>query len=92
MAPVRAVGIGPLVTGFHRLGGVELSQLRPDDPNGFQSLASSQVKAGLELSLFGEEELSLSVSALQTVWAQNNPVDTRQLSVGLGWYRAPSGG
>ena len=92
VAPIARVGIGPLVTGFHRLGGLELSELEAGDPNGFPALAASQAKVGGELAIRGENEITLSVSALTTVWARNNPADTRVLSVGLGWYQAGSGG
>ena len=92
VAPIARVGIGPVVTGFHRLGGLGLSELEAGDPNGFPALAASQAKVGGELAVRGENEITLSVSALTTVWARNNPADTRVLSVGLGWYQAGSGG
>jgi len=91
VAPTKHVGVGPIVTGFHRLDGIDLddlNDLQPDDPNGFPALAASQVKAGGTLALCGENNITLSISALMAVWARNNPTDTRVLSVGLGWYQA----
>ena len=66
VAPIRQVGLGPLVTGFHRLGGIDLSELKPDDPNGFPSLAASQVKAGGELWISGANDITLAISALRS--------------------------
>lgn len=88
-APTRAVGVGPVLAGFHRLGGVDLADLDPRDPNGFASLQAAQVKVGAELLVSGAADVSLSISALQAIWAENNPGDTRVLSVGVGWYAEP---
>ncbi len=88
VAPTRRIGAGPLFTVFHRLDGNDLGELQLTDPNTFPALAASQAKAGGTLAICGENELTLSISALTTVWARNNPADTRVLSVGLGWYQA----
>lgn len=92
LAPGRALGLGPVVTGFHRLGGIDLGDLDPADDNGFPALDAAQVKVGGELLLAGASRVSLSVTALSTVWAENNPVDTRVLSFGVGWYADGAGG
>ena len=42
-APTRAVGVGPVLAGFHRLGGVDLADLDPRDPNGFASLLEQRM-------------------------------------------------
>lgn len=89
IAPTRRIGLGPLLTGFHRLGGIDLSETRPDDPNAFPALAASQIKAGGELAITGDQDITVSISALSAVWARNNPSDTRVISVGLGWYQKP---
>lgn len=88
-APTRGFGVGPILAGFHRLGGIDLADLDPRDPNGFASLKAAQVKVGAELLVSGADNVSLSLSALQAVWADNNPRDTRVLSVGVGWYAEP---
>lgn len=89
VAPVRRVGLGPVVAGFHRLGGIEFSELSPSDPNGFPALQAAQLKLGGELLVSGDAGVSLSISALQALWARNNPRDTRVISMGLGWYAEP---
>lgn len=88
VAPIRKLGIGPVISGFHRLGGVEFSDLSPSDPNGFPSLDAAQLKAGGELLVTGDGGVSLSISALRTIRARNNPSDTTVLSLGVGWYAA----
>lgn len=81
------ISIGPAVFGFRRLGGVDIAAADFRDPNAFSSLDASQVQVGGKLGVHppgGRGTVSLGV--LRTVAAENNPVDTLAISLGVGFF------
>ena len=94
LAPNPRFGFGPAVAGFTRIGGIDLNPPEADfgDPDFWNSLAATQLKVGGKLGVYSiDNGPTVSVSALWTVYARNNPRDTFALSVGIGQWFAPRG-
>jgi len=88
LAPGPRVGFGPALQGFHRLDGVDVSDVNLGSLNGWNALRAAQVQAGGKVGVFPERGPSLSLGIFRAVYAQNNPLDTLVVSAGLGWYQA----
>ena len=91
-----SIGAGPLATGLWRPGGLDWYELSDagglSDIDRFSALRVSSVRVGAEALIRGRDGMSLSMSALRTVAARNNPSDAFVFSVGLSAYRSPSQG
>ena len=88
-------GIGPSVSFFTRTGGVDFVPATTDffDPDLFNRLDASQLKVGGKLGIYSVDNgPTVSVAALWTVAARNNPSDTFALSVGVGQWLQPRDG
>ena len=81
------MGLGVSADGFKRLWGEDLnmSTLNAYGDDRWSALRASQFKVGGRAVFYpGENRPFLQVSAMTTVWAQNNPVDTTQLEIAAG--------
>ncbi len=86
-APWSRFGVGPVVYGFQRMGGVSFSEADLSTMDGFASLRASQIQAGGELGVYSRAGgPTVSFAVLRTIYARNNPSDTLVVSMGLGWY------
>lgn len=84
-------GFGPAVQGFHRLWGEELGSSSFQDIDVWSKLKAEQIQVGGKVGIYTEAGPTISIAALRTVYARNNPADTLVLSIGVGFYR-PQGG
>ena len=86
-------GVGASVDGQYRLWGEDLdfgelfsSYGTSDDSLRWTSLDASQVKAGARVAMYPVGRLPyIQVSALRSVWAANNPVDTMFFEAAVGF-------
>lgn len=86
-APVSRFGIGPVLYGFERLGGVDFRDRDVSSQDAWASLDAAQLQVGGELGVYAAEGgPSVAFALLHTVHARNNPSDTLVLSMGIGWY------
>lgn len=87
VSPAGRIGLGLTVGGYQRLGGKELADISPGEPNAWAELAAAQYRAGAKLMVQGQGQLpSLTMGLARAVFAQNNPSDELFVSFGLGWY------
>ncbi|MCB9677764.1 MAG: hypothetical protein H6737_21860 [Alphaproteobacteria bacterium] len=86
VAPLRWFSIGALGTGFNKLDGTTVSAAPLDTLDGFAGLAGAQIKVGGKLALHTEDNITVSMGALRTVFAKNNPRDTLVVSLGVGMF------
>ena len=87
LTPQGAFGVGLSAGGIHRLGGQALGAVSVDDPaDQWAALQAQQIKVGARVMLYSTDRRpALSLAVLRAVWAQNNPVDTTRIELGVGW-------
>ena len=90
VAPVSSFALGPALSGFWRLGGVDVPDAVLTDINGFDSLNARQIQVGGKLGVYATNNgPTFSLTVLRTVYAHNNPSDTLVISAGIGWFFRP---
>jgi len=87
LTPISAMGVGIATSGLHRLGGQNLGETDVDDPDDrWAALKVQQIKVGGRVALYASDNRpSFSIAFMRAVWAQNNPVDSTLLELGVGW-------
>ena len=86
-APWSRFGLGPVVYGFERLGGVDFADRDPALQDAWASLDAAQLQVGGELGIYARSGgPTLSFAVLRTLAARNNPSDTLVVSMGVGWF------
>ena len=88
------IGLAGVIDGYQRMSGVDYPSLinNPDIPEQEQwtALKGAQLKAGGKLNVYATNKLTLSASALLSVYSVNNPVDEKSFGIGLSFYQPPS--
>lgn len=80
--PGGVVGFGPSVLFFSRPQGVDFEQVDLGDIDRFSSLRVLAIQGGGKLTIRSSRQVSLSMSAFYTIYAENNPA-VLTLSTGL---------
>ena len=87
LAPWNRFGLGPVLYGFQRLDGVDMSELDPSHQDGWASLKAGQIQVGGELGVYARRGgPTVTFAVLNTIYARNNPADTLVVSMGIGWF------
>lgn len=83
-SPVRWIGLGAAVSGFHRLRGLPLAQADIDGPLNWVSLAATHVRAGPQVALYTESRWTVFSTVQVSVYARNTPSDGVSVTIGVG--------
>lgn len=87
LAVSSKLGLGLSADAAWRLWGQQLTpeKLVVSGDDRWAALAAAQVKLGGRIVIYpGERAPYLQLSAMRTVWARNNPLDTTQLEIAMG--------
>ncbi len=85
--PTPAVSLGGTFEWLENIGGADVEEIDWDDPDRFTALDVTSFKVGGKLNLRSVNNVTISLSALGTVLARNNPGDLFSLGLGLGIYQ-----
>ncbi len=84
--PRHALALGLAAELLHRPAGVDYEATDLNDPDRFTSLSVTALKVGPRLLLRSVDDISVSASAMLSVYARNNPIDQVVFGVGIGHY------
>lgn len=84
--PTPNVSFGPAFDVLHALGGTNLGDVAPTNPDRFTSLAVTSVKIGGKLNIRSTDNVTVALSAFATAYAKNNPIDFFTLGFGVGTF------